>query len=67
MAYLAYVLDEESREVLLKMYPPKFPDVKAHHITKKYPISFFEMCYYLFTLLFQKKEMVYVVGYITDE
>lgn len=37
MGYLAYVLDEASRATLLKHFPPKFPDVVAHHVTLQHP------------------------------
>ncbi len=32
-AYTAYVLTDASRDLLLSKFPPKFPDVIAHHIT----------------------------------
>ena len=32
-SYSAYVLTDETRDALLKAFPPKFPDVIAHHIT----------------------------------
>lgn len=31
--YIAFVLDEESRTRILKNFPPKYPDVIAHHVT----------------------------------
>jgi hypothetical protein len=33
MNYIAFVLDDESRDRVLESYPPQFPDVIAHHIT----------------------------------
>lgn len=32
-AYTAYVLTDASRTALLEKFPPKFPDVIAHHVT----------------------------------
>jgi hypothetical protein len=37
--YIAFVLDEESRQKLLKTFPPKYADVIAHHITYAYGVS----------------------------
>jgi hypothetical protein len=34
--YAAYVLDDLSREKLLRRFPPKYPETVAHHITHKY-------------------------------
>ncbi|TAL40226.1 MAG: hypothetical protein EPN97_00475 [Alphaproteobacteria bacterium] len=34
--YAAYQIDEASREKLLSVFKPKYPDVIAHHITHKY-------------------------------
>ena len=34
--YAAYMIDEASRERLLDIFKPKYPDVIAHHITHKY-------------------------------
>lgn len=31
--YLAYELSDSDREKLLDLFPPKFPDVIAHHVT----------------------------------
>lgn len=33
MSYTAFKLDAHSREQLLKRFPPKFPEVIAHHVT----------------------------------
>lgn len=35
--YLAFVLDERSRTLLLERIPPKFCNVIAHHVTIFYP------------------------------
>ncbi|HYD17608.1 MAG TPA: hypothetical protein VEF76_03920 [Patescibacteria group bacterium] len=37
VAYAAYVIDAASRGLLLQKFPPKYPDVVAHHVTHKYP------------------------------
>lgn len=34
--YAAYLIEEKSRAALLAAFPPKHPDVVAHHITHKY-------------------------------
>lgn len=39
MAYSAYVLSEKSRAALLQAFPPKFPDVIAHHVTVQFGIK----------------------------
>lgn len=36
---MAFVLDEPSRQSLLETFPPKYPDVIAHHITHKFGVS----------------------------
>jgi hypothetical protein len=33
MAFSCWLISEESRAMLLARFPPKFPDVIAHHIT----------------------------------
>jgi GNAT superfamily N-acetyltransferase/RNA:NAD 2'-phosphotransferase (TPT1/KptA family) len=38
-SYTAYVLTDASRELLLKNFPPKFPDVIAHHVTFQFGVS----------------------------
>jgi hypothetical protein len=37
--YTAFVIDEESRRKLLQTFPPKYPDVIAHHITHGFGVS----------------------------
>jgi 8-oxo-dGTP pyrophosphatase MutT (NUDIX family) len=37
-AYTAYVLTDASRAKLLEKFPPKFPDVIAHHVTLKFGV-----------------------------
>lgn len=34
--YTAYVIGDASRAELLERFPPKYPDIIAHHITLKY-------------------------------
>ena len=36
--YTAYVLSDESRDLLMKKYPPKYQRVIAHHITVKFGV-----------------------------
>lgn len=38
MSYSAYVLDQKSRDRILKAFPPKYPDVFAHHVTEQFGI-----------------------------
>jgi len=38
-SYVAYVLDKDSRDTLLKAFPPKFPDVIAEHVTVRFGVS----------------------------
>lgn len=37
--YEAFVLDEQTRQELLKQFPPKFPEWIGHHITHRFGIS----------------------------
>jgi 8-oxo-dGTP pyrophosphatase MutT (NUDIX family)/ribosomal protein S18 acetylase RimI-like enzyme len=37
-AYTAYVLTKASRDSLLSKFPPKFPDVIAHHVTLQFGV-----------------------------
>jgi len=37
--YLGYKLSDASREELLKRFPPKYSDVKAGHVTLKFPAA----------------------------
>jgi hypothetical protein len=37
LGWTAYVLDEASRNKLLAAFPPKYPDVIAHHVTLAHP------------------------------
>ena len=37
--YIAFVIDDKSRQKLLKIFPPKYPDVIAHHITHAFGVS----------------------------
>lgn len=39
VGYLAYELDSASRAQLLEVFPPRFPDVIAHHITIQYGVA----------------------------
>jgi hypothetical protein len=37
--YLAFVIDEKSRAMLLKMFPPKYERVICHHVTLQFNLS----------------------------
>lgn len=37
-AYTAYVLDDTSRELLVKRFPPKYPDFIGHHVTVQFGV-----------------------------
>ena len=37
MAYTGWLIGEEERGNLMAYYPPRYPDVIAHHITKEFP------------------------------
>ena len=37
-AYTAYVLDDASRELLAKRFPPKYPEVIGHHVTVQFGV-----------------------------
>jgi GNAT superfamily N-acetyltransferase len=58
-AYLAYELDGKSRASLLEKFPPKFPDVVAHHVTVKHGVKHSDPL--------PEAEPVKVVGYASDE
>ena len=36
--YIAFELDEQSRNILLKTFPPKYPEVIGHHITHQFGV-----------------------------
>ena len=38
-SYSAYVLSKKSRNKILSIFPPKFPQVRVHHITVKFGLS----------------------------
>jgi hypothetical protein len=37
--YTGYLISDESRNRLLKLYPPKYSRVLCHHITRDYPVK----------------------------
>lgn len=39
MSYEAFVLSEETRQHLLREFPPKYPDVVCHHITHRFGVG----------------------------
>ncbi len=36
--YIAFELDERSRNILLKTFPPKYPEAIGHHITHQFGV-----------------------------
>lgn len=38
MGYTAYVLDDASRQLLAKQFPPKYPKFIGHHVTVKFGV-----------------------------
>jgi hypothetical protein len=60
MAYTAFVLSEASRALVLAAFPPKFPDVVAHHVTDTFGVPFVSG----YT---PPPSVVEVVGYSCDE
>lgn len=55
MAYSAYVLESASRDHLLGLFPPKYPDVVAHHAT--YGMGDHQMPF---------TDEIKVIGYVDD-
>jgi hypothetical protein len=39
MGYEAFVIDDQTREMLLEHFPPSFPDVIAHHVTNRFGVK----------------------------
>ena len=37
-SYTAYVLDDASRELLAKRFPPKYPEFIGHHVTVQFGV-----------------------------
>lgn len=64
MSYLAFVLDEKSRAAILQKFPPKHPDVIAHHVTLVHTAKVSDQ---VILLLDSLTENVSVVGYVADE
>ena len=60
--YLAFVLDEKSREKLIKAFPPTFDKVICHHVTLEFFIQDQETID-----KFIDMTRAVVVGYISDE
>lgn len=58
MVYAAFTIDKKSRESLLAMFPPKYPDVSLDHITIQYPCDDE-------SALFEPQSVV-IEGYIDD-
>lgn len=60
MAYTAFVLSQKSRSEILNRFPPKFPDVIAHHVTENAGVR--KEDYYT-----PKPAHVRVIGYACDD
>ena len=39
VGYTSFVLNEESRELLLMTFDTKYPDINAHHITHQFGVD----------------------------
>lgn len=37
--YVAFVLSDESKQQVLRQFPPSFPDVYAHHVTLEFNVT----------------------------
>lgn len=61
MGYEAYVLTDHSRMEILRNFPPKFPDVIAHHITLAHGVPMRELSTYGTEVTFE------TYGYICDD
>lgn len=61
VGYEAFVLDDYTREVLLKRFPPKFDSVVAHHITNLFGVPKQD------NRPFGQRFMFTVVGYACNE
>ena len=57
--YTAYVLSPSARAEVLKRFPPKFPDVIAHHVTRQFGVSG--------NAAYIEPAQVEVVAYVCDE
>ena len=57
MPYSAYVVNEESRKLLLDLFSPQFPEVIAHHVTHQFPDEYPP----------PSRALVEVIGYASDE
>jgi len=57
--YSAYVLSKKSRAKILSTFPPKFPEVRAHHITVKFGLSKEDRI--------PRQAKIEVVGYAADD
>lgn len=59
--YLAFELDSQSRQKLLSLFEPKFPDVIAHHVTLAFGVNDFDEA------TIGEQVLIKVVGYAEDE
>lgn len=58
--FTGYLLSESSRQKLLSLFPPKYPEVVCHHVTEQFGVP-------VGTEAPEKPESVVVVGYVNDE
>jgi hypothetical protein len=65
MGYIAFVLDEESKQRLLEKHPAKHPRVLAHHVTLKFGVT--EEALDSVKKEFEDFKFVTVRGYACDE
>lgn len=64
MGYIAFKLDDKSRETLLESFPPKFPDVVCHHVTMVFGVP--QPDESMLNAFNTSNIPVHVVGYVCD-
>ena len=57
--FTAYLISPKSRKLILAKYPPKFPDIFAHHVTVKFGVTAAEKI--------PSQAKIEVIGYICDD
>lgn len=65
MSFVAFILDEQSHNKILKTFPPKHPDVLAHHVTLLFGQRMIEPS--TVAAIAGTVNTVKVVGYCNDE
>lgn len=58
--YTGYEIEKGSRDKLMTLFPPKYPDVLGHHITEKFGVKDENE-------IPSEPESVYVIGYVDNE